>query len=980
MTLFRRSLVLSVMLVASLARAAPKITLPLRETGPMTIELMQHYSFDPLVSLPNLPRELSAPAPDGEYAYYMIQFPGPIRPEWKRSVEKLGGELLWYVPHYAFIARLPVANSDAIAALPEVRWLGPDQPAWKILRGFESVTGLQKLIVVFHYAEDANRLVEELKALGAYDITPEFNAWNKSVKLTIDGSEIPAMARMPGVFWIEPYGEITPDNVDVQWVDQKGYAGVADTSRPIWRHGVTGRSVIVGLTDEQVNVAHDMFRDTLNNTPGPSHRKVVRYFGTQGSMEHGTHTCGTLCGNDAPVRGTSLYDGLAKDSRVIFQYYSSLPTNWDMNSWFARPDSGIAWPIDSLTGRNHSMSLSRKDTYNIYIFTDMTSDQFVWNHRKFLHCNSMGNYGTNQMGHPPIAKDIISVGGTENGTACQTFYTTSSRGPTSDGRRKPVLISPADNVISALYSNPSGYEALSGTSMAAPNMTASTALIRDYFRKGFYPTGDTLTGSRMEISAALNKAVAVVGADNSMTGYTVPDNNIGWGRIDLDSSLYFAGDSSRLWVKDDTLGLDTGDSALYTLPVNSNQRPFRVALIWSDYPGTMRAALILVNDLNLTVISPTGIEYKGSVYSGGQSTVGGVYDSLNVEECFRRDAPELGTWTIKVKARNVPQGPQPYSLAAIGMFNLPSETRDVGVSAIVAPAAIIDSGLTIAPACSVFNAGTAAVSYPVRMKIGAAYDTVVTVTNHQPGTVRYVTFPDWVAQPQGMVVVSCSTELNADVQPSNDRAWDSVDVRGPAHDVGVLAILAPRGSIDSGLVATPKARVRNFGSATENFKTRFFIGSAYEDSVTTSLGPLAEDTLQFASWLASPLGLFITRCTTLLASDTNPANNLVQDSVRVSPLSGIETPAGIPARFVLDNADPNPFATKTVVRYGLPVAGPVNLRIYSASGKLVYALEGRMPAGYYRLVWSGQGAGRGIYILRLAASGIHLTRKLVKIE
>ena len=430
------------------------------------------------------------------------------------------------------------------------------------------------------------------------------------------------MARLPGVFWIEPFGEITPDNVDVQWVDQKGFAGVADTSRPLWRHGVTGRSVIVGLTDEQVNIAHDMFRDTLNNTPGPNHRKVVRYFGTQGSMEHGTHTCGTLCGNDAPVRGTSLYDGLAKDARVIFQYYSSLPTSWDMNTWFARPDSGIAWPVDSMTARNHSMSLSRKDTFNIYIFTDMTTDQFVWNHRKFLHCNSMGNYGTNQMGHPPIAKDIISVGGTENGTAGQTFYTTSSRGPTSDGRRKPVLISPADNVISALYSNPSGYEALGGTSMATPNMTASTALIRDYFRKGFYPTGDTLTGSRMEISAALNKAVAVVGADNSMTGYTVPDNNIGWGRVDLDSSLYFAGDSSKLWVKDDTLGLNTGDSLLYTLPVASNQRPFRVALIWSDYPGTMRAALILVNDLNLTVISPTGIEYKGSVYTGGQSTTG----------------------------------------------------------------------------------------------------------------------------------------------------------------------------------------------------------------------------------------------------------------------------------------------------------------------------------------------------------------------
>jgi hypothetical protein len=58
----------------------------------------------------------------------------------------------------------------------------------------------------------------------------------------------------------------------------------------------------------------------------------------------------------------------------------------------------------------------------------------------------------------------------------------------------------------------------------------------------------------------------------------------------------------------------------------------------------------------------------------------------------------------------------------------------------------------------------------------------------------------------------------------------------------------------------------------------------------------------------------------------------------------------------------------------------VSLRVYSASGRLIYSLAGRMPAGYHRLVWNSQAAGRGIYILRFAAAGIHLTRKLVKAE
>jgi len=44
-----------------------------------------------------------------------------------------------------------------------------------------------------------------------------------------------------------------------------------------------------------------------------------------------------------------------------------------------------------------------------------------------------------------------------------------------------------------------------------------------------------------------------------MNGYTGRTINVGWGRIDLESSLYFAGDTSKLWVMDDTHGLETGD-------------------------------------------------------------------------------------------------------------------------------------------------------------------------------------------------------------------------------------------------------------------------------------------------------------------------------------------------------------------------------------------------------------------------------------
>ena len=770
----------------------PKMSLPVSQTGPMTINLVQGYTFDPLGKSPALPQNLSAPGFSGEYSYCMIQFPGPIRPEWKRAVERHGAELLWYVPRYTFVARVPTAAMGTIAALPEVRWLGIDQPAYKLCPGFEKAEGRQTLIVVFHYQESEQALLKELSALGATSMVTEFNAWNKSVKLDVDATEIPAIARLNGVYWIEPYSAMTPDNVDVQWVDQHGYSA-SDTTRTIWHKGVYGRGMLVAITDEPMNIAHDQFRDTVSNTPGPNHRKVVAYRGTQGSAEHGTHTTCTLCGSDDEVGGSSWNDGLAKGARVFFQNYNSFPSGWDMNVWFRGPDSGLDVTVDSLRALNNSMSLSRKDTYNTYVFTDMTADQFIWGHRKFTHCNSMGNLNDNRMGHPVNAKDIISVGATNNGTDCRTLASYESRGPTADGRRKPQLVSPGDNVMSAYYQDPSGYEALSGTSMATPNMTAAMALIRNYFQLGYYPTGDTLTGTKMGISAALNKAVGIVGADNDISGYTVPDNNVGWGRVDLDSSLYFAGDTSKLWVLDDTIGLETGDSVTYSINVTGAARPFRVTLCWSDYPGTMRASYICVNDLDLTVYSPSGTAYKGNVYSGGQSDTSGTHDSLNVEECTRINSPEVGSWGIVVKARNAPQGPRPFALAVVGVLG-EVVFHDVGATAILAPTDTVDTNAVVAPQAVVRNVGTFEETFLTRFTIGAAYSDTMTITL-AAGLTDTLTFASWVADSVGTFAVKCSTELTVDANPGNDAARESVVVY-PLNGIEEGKALPRRFSLD----------------------------------------------------------------------------------------------------------------------------------------------------------------------------------------
>lgn len=739
--------------------------------GPQ-VGLVQGYRFDPVAGVPATPPALTVDGCEGSDQYCLVQFDGPVRQEWKQEVEQLGADLYWYVHQYAFISRVPNERLAAVRAASHVRWVGTFQPAWKLFPGLEQAYGPQSLIVVLFPDADGWQVLDELAALGAANIIPEFNEWNRSARLEIDGASIADIARLPGVAWVEPWGEITPDNANVQWVDQHGYSS-SDTTRTVWAKGVSGSSVIIGLTDTQLWMGHDLFRDPAGNTPSPTHRKVIHYYGTQGANNHGTHTAGTICGDDGPVGGSSWNDGLARDARLYFQYYSAFPSGWDMNVWFRGPDSGVA----GLRAFNHSMSLSRKDTFNIYVFSDMTADQFIWNHPEFMHCNSMGNYGNNQMGHPVIAKNIISTGGTLNGTSCRSFYTTSSRGPTQDGRMKPQLISPAENLYSASHTNASGYVSLSGTSMATPNMTAATALIRDYFRKGFYPTGDSTTGSPLEISAALNKAVAIVGADNDITGYTVPDNNIGWGRVDLDSSLYFAGDESKLWVMDEAAGLGTGDSAVYQVQVDGDNRPFRVALCWSDYPGTMQAQLILVNNLDLVVTDPAGTEYKGNVWSGGQSQTGGIFDTLNVEECFRLNSPVAGTWTVKVSAPNCPQGPQPFALAAIGILGA-GAASDVGADLIVAPTGQVDSGVVVVPKALVRNHGTEAENFLVRFAVDDGYVDTVDVTL-AAGAADTVVFTDWTAPQVGVFTARCSTMLAGDANPANDAVEDTFEVIPP---------------------------------------------------------------------------------------------------------------------------------------------------------------------------------------------------------
>jgi len=135
-----------------------------------------------------------------------------------------------------------------------------------------------------------------------------------------------------------------------------------------------------------------------------------------------------------------------------------------------------------------------------------------------------------------------------------------------------------------------------------------------------------------------------------------------------------------------------------------------------------------------------------------------------------------GDYWVKVIARDE-YGNTATDSMMVKVQNRPTSRRDVGVTRIVSPPALVESGAVVTPACTVYNYGSAGESYTVRMTIGSRYDTVAVVASHVAGEKREVVFPDWVVDCSlGRYAVTCSTRLTRDTFPANDRREDTVSV------------------------------------------------------------------------------------------------------------------------------------------------------------------------------------------------------------
>ncbi|MBT5928327.1 MAG: S8 family serine peptidase, partial [Verrucomicrobia bacterium] len=164
------------------------------------------------------------------------------------------------------------------------------------------------------------------------------------------------------------------------------------------------------------------------------------------------------------------------------------------------------------------------------------------------------------------------------------------------------------------------YRFESGTSMAAPVVSGTLALMQQH-----------LTENGYNPSPALLKALLINGARSSGTVYDYQIDPLinyqGWGLPNLNNSMpqsFLETEGNRtssvqFFDQDPERAIATSDSVSWNLNISTNGArafPLRVSLVWTDPPGNPAAGVKLVNDLDLVVSNAV----SGEVFYGNDFT------------------------------------------------------------------------------------------------------------------------------------------------------------------------------------------------------------------------------------------------------------------------------------------------------------------------------------------------------------------------
>jgi hypothetical protein len=619
----------------------------------------------------------------------IVQFTKPLTPSDRaRLQEQFGLALTRYLPDLAYLEALPLRVLARLREDELVRAVVPYLPEYKVSPLLGRVDfrtddrmregGMWVRINLFSDTDPAT-VVAELERAGASSImVNDDRPQGGDLHVLAVLSDVQQVAELPEVHWIEEVAEHIEDNVAAASTIQSGAANTP----AVWNRNLHGEGQVIGIIDSSpLDINHCFFQDPVNNTPSPSHRKVLQIRNAAGTAAggHATFTAGNAAGDDFNNPGTAARRGGAWAARLVVGNNRDIPSP---NSMLTELNAAAAMGAVIHTNSWHDNTAGAGNPA-VYNQTAADVDTFTWNNEDNLVFGSAGNNGEEQ-GPPGTAKNAVCVGAAKAAPNHMNFGD-GNAGPTADGRRKPDLMAVGCNIQSATVNTPcgTGPRKPCATSYATPHAAAAAALIRQYFTEGYYPTGTPQPHHAFEPSGALLKSVLIASTVN-MTGIAgYPSDREGWGLIQLSSCLFFPGSANnlRVWDTRNANGLLTGDMVEHPVDVTSNTEPLKVVLVWTDPPGSANSATPVVNDLDLEVVSPDGTQtFQGNVFdSNGFSTTGGTADTVNNVEVILVNNPAPGRWMVHVRgtAVNVGNPGQGYALGVTGDFPEPPVSPDV---------------------------------------------------------------------------------------------------------------------------------------------------------------------------------------------------------------------------------------------------------------------------------------------------------------
>jgi subtilisin-like proprotein convertase family protein len=591
----------------------------------------------PLIKLVNryVVPDADCPVPSAEEQWpFFVRLHNVLSREQRDQWQAAGLEFVGYANPHTYILRAgPRSERDELQRIlrdhPNVAGTSLlhesdryDEQAWELRPSWRAGGG--RIEALFWGDVPAFAAEAFLERIGAEiieasrDPDGRMNLHTRFVVVEVDAQAFREIDASPLVEYIHPRLSFATDNLESTQLSNASEAHVG----PATPYNLTGDGIIMGVWDSApARATHVTFGGRSIPIDG-SH------------SDHGTHVTGTVIGDGT---GTNTGRGYAPEA-------TALGFNWS-NVHAQRREARHTHSIISST---HSYGSSTTANYNS---SAQSHDQDL---RDLLMAmtQSAGNTGSGSgtVNGDRGMKNAFVIGAT-NGSGDLAGF--SSRGPGRDGRLMPQFTAKGQSVFSSGNASDTTFKNMSGTSMSTPSVAGSIVLLNELWmreRDNKFLAPDTLRAM-----------LALTAIDRWHEG---PDYRYGFGIVDVQASADLILADRQSGGRNLVRGtIRQGDELEYKLTVTSSSEPLRVSLAWLDIWASTSASIILINDLDIELVSPTDEVFYPYV---GRDTDGLQDYQFTQDGPNRRDNtllvnvdnPMMGEWTVRVIGHNLPLSPQ----------------------------------------------------------------------------------------------------------------------------------------------------------------------------------------------------------------------------------------------------------------------------------------------------------------------------------